>query len=113
MWEFMGHAGTIISIAVNADVPASLSDETTRVPDGFDTLLVVRAPDGSTIAENDDIEAGIVTISYIERLLLPEDGLYEIEIRSWDNRSGGSYTLVIESIEIGPTVTPSPSSQEQ
>ncbi|RMF80262.1 MAG: hypothetical protein D6737_08520, partial [Chloroflexi bacterium] len=112
-WVYQGRAGEVITIRVAAANPAQIRPGVTRVPDGFDTLLIVRNPDGSELITADDIEAGIITDSLIENLELPQDGAYIIEVRSWDNQSGGRYTLTITRGETAtitpyPTVTPSP-----
>lgn len=95
IWEYLGEAGEVLSLQVNADIPASTNAEATRIPNGLDTLIIVRDSNGNVIAENDDIESGIITNSFIDNLTLPNDGIYEIEVRSWDDRSGGAYTLIV------------------
>jgi hypothetical protein len=48
------------------------------------------------LAEADDIAVSVLTDSAIEGLTLPEDGEYEIEVRSYKDLTGGPYTLTIE-----------------
>lgn len=98
-WTYNGKADEILRISVVADRPARTSEDEDRDSLGFDTLVNVYAPDGRRIAEDDDIEDGVITNSLIERVRLPEDGVYRIEVRSWADESGGAYTLTIESIE--------------
>jgi hypothetical protein len=86
----------VLTTRVNADDPAA-----------FDTWVGVRAPDGALLAEDDDGDSG--TDSLIAGLRLPEDGIYEIEVRSYNDESGGVYTLVIES-SLSAAITPTPSS---
>ena len=57
-------------------------------------MLVVRGPDGSLLAVNDNMGGGF-TNSALHGLTLPDTGTYTIEVRSWANRTGGAYTLVI------------------
>jgi hypothetical protein len=98
VWEYEGEAGEVLTIEVIADEPYADGSGDIN-PDGLDTYLIVRAPDGTVLIEADDIEPGEITNTLVEDLELPEDGIYELEVRSWDNRSGGEYTLSIESSE--------------
>ncbi|MFN8372307.1 MAG: protein kinase [Anaerolineae bacterium] len=94
-WRYEGQAGEVVTITLNADRPAnnfSLEERESR--DLLDTLLVVRAPDGTVLAENDDIAEG-VTDSRVENITLPADGTYIIEARSYGNEMDGPYRLVI------------------
>jgi len=109
VWTYSGQAGEVLTIKVNADRPANTaSDRERRERELLDTLLIVYAPDGTVMAEADDIERGIVTDSSTEVLVLPTDGVYRIEVRSRANLTGGPYTLTIipaEEIAFGETVT--------
>jgi len=60
-------------------------------------LIIVGAPDGTILQMVDDIDRGVFTNSLIENLMLPVNGLYKIEVRGWNNESGGAYALIIES----------------
>jgi hypothetical protein len=96
VWEYEGEEGEVLTIQVIADQPyADGSGEVNS--NGLDTYLLVRAPDGTILAEADDVELGVITNTLVEDLELPEDGVYELEVRSWENTSGGEYTLIIES----------------
>jgi hypothetical protein len=109
LWTYEGEEGDIITIHVLADDPYYVDGETFE--DGFDTIVTVRAENGTILAEADDILTGTDSNPLIENLVLPEDGTYEIEVRSWDNRSGGEYTLVIIAGLINtatPIMTPTP-----
>jgi WD40 repeat protein len=106
IWTYDGQSGETLTIRVSADHPPNDADDRTGL---LDTLVIVRAPDVSTLAENDDIRIGNITDSWIEDLELPVDGIYEIEVRSWDNRDGGAYTLTIGSVlPVTPTPTRTP-----
>lgn len=114
VWNFHGTVGDLVTIRVNADKPASGASGTERQERGLlDTLVIVRAPDGTVVADStlfpsaDDIVAAENTDSLIGNLTLIQDGLYEIEVRSWDNQTGGAYTLIIESSH-AVDVTPMP-----
>jgi hypothetical protein len=103
---FEGQAGQSLTITLNAERPANdFSLEEREARDLLDTVLVIIAPDGSVLAESDDIAEG-VTDSKIENLILPLDGTYIIETRSYGNEMAGPYTLTIELV--GGTPTPAP-----
>jgi hypothetical protein len=85
LWKYGGTAGEVVTIRVTAD------DART-----FDSYLILRAPDGTLLAENDDIVVGEDTNSLIEAITLPGDGVYQIEVRSFEDSTGGTYTLTIE-----------------
>lgn len=98
VWTYDGHAGEVLTIRVNADKPANDTDEATRAEKGLlDTYFILHAPDGSVLAEVDDINPGIVTNSLLENFSLPSSGTYSIEVRGWNNSTGGGYRLVLES----------------
>lgn len=99
VWTFNGTRGQLLRIRVEADRPARTGEDVERDDEGFDTLLIVHGINGAQLAQDDDIEDGVITNSLIERVRLPSDGEYQIEVRSWDNQSGGTYTLIIEEIE--------------
>lgn len=94
--EFNGQGGQTVSIEVIADRPAGVGRYIERDSDGFDTYLTLISPSGSVVAENDDIDRGFVTNSRITNVTLPENGVYRVVVSSWQNRSGGSYTLSID-----------------
>jgi hypothetical protein len=64
------------------------------------------SPTGEILYAADDIESGIITDSYVE-ITLPTTGMYQIEVRSWNDESGGAYTLEIGStpFTLTPTAT--------
>ncbi|RMF81165.1 MAG: hypothetical protein D6737_05860 [Chloroflexi bacterium] len=110
VWFYQGSAGDVISISVIADNTATRSTTNEeRLERGLlDTTVSVRDSAGNEIAFNDDnmtIENS--TDSLIDGLVLPEDGIYAIEVRSWENRSGGAYTLKIVTGSV-PTATTTP-----
>ncbi|HEX3053493.1 MAG TPA: protein kinase [Aggregatilineaceae bacterium] len=118
IWTYEGRAGEILTIRVNADNPVNGS--TDRRPGMLDTLVVVTAPNGMDLnvgdslvfvsydpATSNDIQEGVNTNSLIEGLVLPEDGMYQIEVSGYRYQTGGPYTLVIES-QPGMVIIPTP-----
>jgi hypothetical protein len=102
-WLYAGMAGEVLTVHVNAESPAGPDTATNEQLKGgmLDSILVIRAPDGSVIAVNDDDANALSrtdnsTNSAIYNLQLPVDGTYEIEVRSYGNESTGAYTLIIE-----------------
>ena len=80
----------MLTIRLVADTPDTPEEE-------LDTYLFILAPDGSVLDSNDDdTSGGTAPNSVIEGLVLPVDGTYEIQARSYKDRSAGSYTLIIE-----------------
>jgi len=65
VYRFVGHAGDVVTIALQAE------------SEDLDTYAVLMAADGTRIAENDDIDPGIITDSSITATL-PADGDYLI-----------------------------------
>lgn len=107
-WEIDGRQGDILTIEVRADRPANDGTSRTFDPNGLDTLVIVRDPDGNIIAENDDAvpnEVSLHTDSRIDNLILPVTGIYQIEVRSWNDQTGGAYTLIVTP---GTAATPTP-----
>lgn len=116
-WSFEGVEGERLSIRVIAERPAGRETTTEeRIEQNlFDTYLIVRDPTGEIIAENDDNEElspedEAITNSFIS-ITLPRSGLYQIEVRSYDDESGGAYTLDIARVRTfapqgGATPTP-------
>ncbi|MCC7206834.1 MAG: protein kinase [Anaerolineae bacterium] len=106
-WQYTGKAGERLFIRAEADNP--LNGSAPR-PGALDTLLIVTAPDGRDLnvydsgggmvfgaPHSDDIEAGVNTDSLVDGLVLPVDGVYQIIVSGSGFRSGGAYTLVVES----------------
>ncbi len=93
VWSYNGQAGEMLTLLVTADHPANDAQDRTGL---LDTIVTVRSPDGQVLNQADDIDPGILTDSRIDGLTLPVTGVYEIEVRSWDDASGGAYSLTIE-----------------
>jgi WD40 repeat protein len=122
VWQYAGQAGEMLTIQAKADFPVNGADQTTLSPGMLDTLVIVTAPDGRDLnvynsgggvfyrpSQSDDIEAGIKTDSLVDRLVLPVSGTYQIIVSGSGYRTGGAYTLIIESIPPGsptPEITP-------
>ena len=109
IWFYEGTSGEVLTLRSAADTPASGEDnlERRRELGMLDTRMVLYAPDGTQLAENDDISQGTTTDSEIREITLPEDGRYSIEIRSFGDGTGGEYTLFIgNAAQPVPTGTP-------
>ena len=96
-FTYDGQAGETLTIRVFADNPVNTANPTEiRDSELLDTFVTVLQPDRSPLDDNDDIKRGR-TDSLIEDLELSEAGTYQIEVRSSKNRSGGAFTLLIQS----------------
>ena len=87
-YRYEGLAGESITVNLSAAVPGEL-----------DTYLVLMAADGTRIAENDDIQSGVITNSRLI-VTLPEDGTYLIVATRFLEAEGfapGEYSLTITS----------------
>jgi predicted dienelactone hydrolase len=99
VWTYTARAGEVVNIYLLADRPANQTNQQQRERYGLlDTLLVLRAPDGSMLAANDDF--GLGTNSALEGIMLPAAGEYRIEVRSWQSQTAGDYTLLIEPVKL-------------
>jgi WD40 repeat protein/serine/threonine protein kinase/DNA-binding SARP family transcriptional activator len=103
VWLYQGQAGEMLTIRLNADNPTTVyTPPNERLELGqMDTVLFVIAPDDRLLAINDEAEDDVNeenTNSLIVDLVLPEDGIYRIEARSWNDQTAGAYTLTIESV---------------
>jgi hypothetical protein len=100
VWLYTGQAGESLTVRVNAVPEAGELDSRVVItaPDGRD-LNVFNRGGGSFYdpAQSDDIEPGVITDSLVENLVLPVDGIYQIIVSGSGYRSGGAYTLMIES----------------
>ncbi|MBK8031743.1 MAG: protein kinase [Chloroflexi bacterium] len=82
VWLFEGRAGQTITFDIDAS---------------WDTTLTIYRENGLVLAANDD-DPGGGTSSYIEELVLPATEIYRVEVRSYNDQSGGRYVLkLIES----------------
>ena len=97
IWEYLGETGERLSIRVAAEDPANTSWSIDRqVETGLlDPTLAVYAPDGSLLAGIDDLENGVSTDAYLAAIELPQAGTYRIEVRSYRDRTGGDYRLLL------------------
>ena len=96
LYSFNGMAGQQIRIEMSDD-PAD--------PAALDTYLYLFAPDGSLIAENDDINLGVITNSRIPVaagtfFTLPQTGSYTIVATSFDNNATGQYSLTLTTVPL-------------
>ena len=88
VYTFVARAGQRVRIEMSAT--------------NVDTFLYLFNPDGSLLAENDDIVLGDITDSRIpdinnpapnDYILLPQTGIYTIAATSFGNNDSGNYTL--------------------
>jgi hypothetical protein len=87
LYTFTGRVGQRVRIEMTSTGTPTL-----------DTYLYLFGPDGSLIAQNDDIVLGDETNSRIPVngfFTLPATGVYTIEATSFDNGETGSYTLAL------------------
>ncbi|HEU4596094.1 MAG TPA: M12 family metallo-peptidase [Pyrinomonadaceae bacterium] len=94
LWTFQGIAGQRIRVEMNAAIPPNGTGT------GLDTFLYLFGPDGTVVAENDDIVLGSQTNSRIPVngfFVLPQTGTYIIETTSFDDVENnlGPYSLVV------------------
>ena len=101
VWTYQGEAGEVLSLHMQADRPITgpINLEEEFAAGVMDTILMVFAPDGSLLAQADDVPGweGQRTDSLIEAVYLPVDGEYRIEAQSYADASAGGYTLTVES----------------
>jgi subtilisin-like proprotein convertase family protein len=68
---------------------------TTEATSGdLDTIIILRDPNGDTVAENDDIANGNLNSQVI--YTASEGGTYEIEVTRYDETSEGDYIITVE-----------------
>ncbi|MCA9911520.1 MAG: hypothetical protein KC519_22855, partial [Anaerolineae bacterium] len=114
VWQYAGHAGETLTIEVRADTPANGVERgaAQAVPGAgvLDTLVIVTAPDGRDLnvynsgggtsydpSSSEDIVPGAITDSLVDNLVLPVTGTYQIIVSGSGYRTGGAYTMKIES----------------
>jgi WD40 repeat protein len=98
-WEFEAEAGEIVSVIVRADyTPSGFLPELPLIRQRrLDTILSLFAPDGRLLNVNDDNRASaFFTNSALVNELLPDDGLYHVEIGSYGGLTRGGYTLIFQ-----------------
>jgi hypothetical protein len=98
-YTFIARAGQHVRIEMS----------TTGSP-GIDTYLYLFGPDGTLVAENDDIVLGSNTNSRIPAAAgqffeLPQTGVYTIAATTFDNDTTGSYTLKLSDNAAANTVS--------
>lgn len=96
VWEYRANAGEIVRIEVNAAKPANTASRDTRNRLGLlDTYVIVREPQGTIIAQHDDIEPSEITNSLLETVVFEETGDYSIEVSGYNYDTSGDYLLII------------------
>jgi hypothetical protein len=103
-YKFNGTAGENVLIEMKAAIPPQSG--------GLDTYLYLIAPNGSIIAQNDDIALGTQTNSRIlctgfdpgpcpvEYFTLPQNGTYIIVATSFSNGETGAYSLTVTPLSL-------------
>jgi len=76
---FAGRAGDVLIVTLDSQA--------------FDPILRVLSPDGAELALNDDF--GGTTNARVGPLPLPDDGVYILQIDSYDRQATGGYTLEV------------------
>jgi hypothetical protein len=84
LWSFEGAESQQVTINLTAGTIS------------LDPYLMLFGPDGKIIAENDDIDPGVVRDSLLEGITLPANGSYIIVARGFDETSVGAYTITLE-----------------
>jgi WD40 repeat protein/energy-coupling factor transporter ATP-binding protein EcfA2 len=84
-WTYNGTAGEALTVRVNSTE--------------FDTTVALLDQSGTEIAFNDDTSGigGTTTTNSRIDIFLPSDGVYQIQVRSFDDVGGGNYILAVES----------------
>ncbi|MBK8906158.1 MAG: protein kinase [Anaerolineaceae bacterium] len=105
IWRYEGHAGEVLNLHMVADNP--IQENIGSVFDWYDAglldpLLFIIAPDGSLLGRGDDsltADGSILSDAQINGVVLPQDGVYQIQARSYLDGFEGAYSLFIESAE--------------
>jgi WD40 repeat protein/serine/threonine protein kinase len=114
VWQYQGRAGEVLTIRVNADLLTNREERTdsqTEFGVGMlDSWIIVTAPDGRDLnvynsgggmnylpsTRDDSISEGMTGL-FVDGLVLPVDGTYEITVGSSGSTTWGVYTMIIES----------------
>lgn len=103
-YKFNGTAGQNILIEMNSTIPVELG--------GIDTFLYLMAPNGSIVAQNDDIALSTQRNSRIlctdfdpgpcdvEYFTLPQTGTYTIVATSFSEGEAGAYSLTLTPLSL-------------
>ncbi|MCA9936238.1 MAG: PQQ-binding-like beta-propeller repeat protein, partial [Anaerolineales bacterium] len=103
VWTYDGKAGELLTLRMVADNPANdptIPFDGRRAAGVLDPFLFVIAPDSTKLAMGDDdltTDGTRLSDAFLNAVLLPEDGQYRIEARSFLDDGEGGYTLLIES----------------
>ncbi len=93
-WEYVARVGELLTIEVEPDA-------------ALDPMLTLYNPENEELAFDDDIIPDVDVGSRIEELLIPATGTYRIEVGSWEDSPGGSYTITLTTImPVIPTSNP-------
>ncbi|MCC6616689.1 MAG: PPC domain-containing protein [Anaerolineae bacterium] len=84
-WSFAGRAGEVYTFTMFAAEGTTL-----------DPALRLFAPDGSTLAQNDDArDVSLGLNAQLVRIVLPADGIYRLEATRYAGEGEGAYEIVI------------------
>ena len=99
IWLYEGQAGEVLTVTMIADNPAQgFTYEEKTIPELLDTFIYVISPEDDLMAMNDTVSNENL-YAMAPGLVLPVDGTYQIQARSWEDSSAGAYTLIIEVAE--------------
>jgi len=115
IWTFEAEEGDVFYIHLIADSPFFETSEFVSLEEKFDsdtldTVMFVTDSDGTLLVKSDNsIDKDGLTISdaKIEAFVIPQNGTYRIEARSYLDGNSGGYTLFLEKVEpviIDPTI---------
>ena len=103
IWHYEGRAGETLQFELLAQEPLTttlLPLEERYTTSSLDTLLFLINPDGTLLAKANDApgdDGSLRTDANIEAIVLPVDGVYEIQARSYLDANAGAYILRITS----------------
>ena len=108
IWLYEGQAGEMLNLHMQADNPSH--DSIGSIFDWYDAglldpLLIITAPNGSLLGRGNDSsneDGATLSDARINAVVLPEDGVYQIQARSFLDAFEGDYSLFIESEEVYP-----------
>jgi hypothetical protein len=104
IWTYSGQEGEVLAVKVSADRPANQAyEQEQQERELLDTFLIVHSPTGEVLTTTNDIAFGYGTDSQLDLLVLPEEGPYRFEVRSWQDRTGGRYTLTLSATLSAPS----------
>ena len=92
--ETIQDEGQQFHIAIDAEAGTNLTAQTSWEGATLDTTLLLRGPDGTPLAFNDDIGDDAID-AYLEGILLPQSGTYTIVVASAVLSDTGTFSLYV------------------